>query len=303
MYRLRTVLPSVPAGPARRVAPIDGFTFAAHAGGVHKTVWMSALATLVLGSVGGCVSSPPAAPTALVQEMAPSGKLRAAINFGNPLLATRGTAGADPTGVSVDLARALAKRLGVPVELVPFTAAGLAVNAAKNAQVDIAFVAVDPARGADIGQTAPYLIIEGAYLVRENSPIRVNADVDRPGTRIVVGNASAYDLYLKREIKAATLVRAVTSPLVTDMMVSGNFEVAAGVKQQLQMDAARYPGLRLLPGRFMTIDQAMGMPKGRDAGLVYLRAFVEEMKASGFVAQEIARNQVDGATVAEAAKP
>ena len=272
-------------------------------------VWVAA--SFVMGVLGGCaVNAPPsvssaaqAPSSALVKEMAPSGKLRAAINFGNPLLATKSPTGGDPTGVSVDLARELAKRLGVPVELVPFTAAGLAVNAAKNAEVDIAFVAVDPVRGADIGQTAPYLIIEGAYLVKESSPIRMNTEVDRAGTRIVVGNASAYDLYLKREIKAATLVRASTSPLVTDLMVSGNFEVAAGVKQQLQMDAKRYPGLRLLPGRFMTIDQAMGMPKGRDAGLDYLKAFVEEMKASGFVAQAIARNQVDGATVAEAAKP
>ena len=269
------------------------------------SAWVPAASVVVLS---GCANTPPATTgvpspgqrpsEALVKEMAPSGKLRAAINFGNPLLATRSPSGGDPTGVSVDLARELAKRLGVGVELVPFTAAGLAVNAAKTAQVDIAFVAVDPVRGADIGQTAPYLIIEGAYLVKDSSPIRVNADVDRPGNRIVVGNASAYDLYLSREVKAATLVKASTSPLVTDLMVSGNFEVAAGVKQQLQMDAKRYPGLRLLDGRFMTIDQAMGMPKGRDAGLVYLKAFVEDMKASGFVAQAIARNRVDGATVA-----
>lgn len=250
----------------------------------------------------GCAAAPGAsaggATPALAKEMAPSGKLRAAINFGNPLLATRGVAGAEPTGVSVDLARELARRLGVPVELVTFTAAGLAVEAAKNAQVDIAFVAVDPVRGADIGQTPPYLIIEGAYLVRASSPIRVNADVDRAGTRIVVGRASAYDLYLSREIKSATLVRAPTSPLVTDMMVKDNYEVAAGVKQQLQQDAKRYPDLRLLDGRFMTIDQAMGLPKGREGGLAYLKAFVEDVKASGFVAQAIAANKVDGATVA-----
>ncbi len=249
-----------------------------------------------------CASAPgpsnAAVSPALVKEMAPSGKLRAAINFGNPLLATRGAAGAEPSGVSVDLARELAKRLGVPVEWVTFTAAGLAVEATKNAQVDIAFVAVDPVRGADIGQTAPYLIIEGAYLVRESSPIRVNADVDHAGTRIVVGRASAYDLFLSREIKAATLVRAPTSPLVTDMMVKDNLEVAAGVKQQLQLDAKRHPGLRLLEGRFMTIDQAMGMPKGREAGLAFLKSFVEDVKASGFVLQAIAANKVDGATVA-----
>lgn len=263
------------------------------------SVAVSGAAALALGACSAL--SPATLPppsSAVIKEMAPSGKLRAAINFGNPLLATRNPSGGEPTGVSVDLALELGKRLGVPVELVTFTAAGLAVQAAKNARVDIAFVAVDPARGADIGQTAPYLIIEGAYLVKEASPIRVNADVDRVGTRIVVGQASAYDLYLGREIKAATLVRAPTSPLVTDMMVKENYEAAAGVKQQLQQDAKRYPGLRLLEGRFMTIDQAMGLPKGREAGLAYLKAFVEDMKASGFVAQAIAANKVDGATVA-----
>jgi polar amino acid transport system substrate-binding protein len=259
-----------------------------------------------IGAVVFCISactalSPAALPVpspALVDEMAPTGRLRAAINFGNPLLATRSPSGGEPTGVSVDLARELGRRLGVPVDLVTFTAAGLAVQAAKNALVDIAFVAVDPVRGADIGQTAPYLVIEGAYLVKESSAIRANADVDRAGIRIVVGQASAYDLYLSREIKAATLVRAPTSPLVTDLMVKDNYEVAAGVKQQLQLDAKRYPGLRLLEGRFMTIDQAMGLPKGREAGLAYLKAFVEAVKASGFVAQAIAANKVDGATVA-----
>ncbi len=267
-----------------------------------RVVGMAAKGLAVALALSACASPPspsgPAVSPALVKEMAPSGKLRAAINFGNPLLATRGAAGGEPSGVSVDLARELAKRLGVPVELVTFTAAGLAVEAAKTAQVDVAFVAVDPVRGADIGQTAPYIIIEGAYLVKESSPIRVNADVDRAGTRIVVGRASAYDLYLSREIKAATLVRAPTSPLVTDMMVKENHEVAAGVKQQLQQDAKRHPGLRLLEGRFMTIDQAMGMPKGREGGLAYLKAFVEDVKASGFVAKAIVANKVDGATVA-----
>ncbi len=232
--------------------------------------------------------------------MAPTGKLRAAINFGNPILAVKDAATGQPRGVSVDLSRELARRLGVPVELVTFTAAGLVVDAVKADAVDIAFVAIDPVRGADMGQTPPYVVIEGAYLVRDGSPIRNNADVDRAGNRIVVGRASAYDLYLIREIKAATLVRAPTSPLVTDMMVAQNMEVAAGVKQQLQADAKRLPGLRLLDGRFMVINQAMGLPKGRDESLKYLTSFVEEMKASGFVAQALARHGIEGAAVAPA---
>jgi polar amino acid transport system substrate-binding protein len=134
--------------------------------------------------------------------------------------------------------------------------------------------------------------------VTKDSPIRSNAEVDREGVRVVVGAGSAYDLFLSRNLKNAKIVRAPTSPAVTDMFVAQKLEVAAGVKQQLEADARRIPGLRLLEGRFMVINQAMGTPKGREAGAKYLREFVEEMKASGFVAQSLARHSVDGASVA-----
>ncbi|MDW5444446.1 ABC transporter substrate-binding protein [Polaromonas sp. SM01] len=244
--------------------------------------------------MAACASAPPAP----VAELAPSGKLRAAINFGNPILAVKDPVTGEPRGVSVDLARELGKRLGVPVELVTFPAAGKVVEAVTAAQVDIGFVAIDPVRGAGMLQTPPYLVIEGAYLVRNESPIKSNAEVDRAGNRIVVGNGSAYDLYLTREIKHASLAKAPTSPAVTDLFLTQKLEVAAGVKQQLQADAQRLPGLRLLDGRFMVIQQAMGLPKGRDAGARYLTAFVEEMKASGFVAAALARHKIEGAMVA-----
>ena len=239
-------------------------------------------------------------PSAPVSVLAPLGTLRAAINFGNPILATKDATTGEARGVSVDLARELARRLGVPVELVPFAAAGKVVEAVKDAQVDVGFVAIDPVRGADMLQTPAYVVIEGAYLVKDSSPITNNAEVDRAGNRIVVGNGSAYDLFLTREIKAATLVKAPTSPAVTDLFVAQNLEVAAGVKQQLQADAKRLPGLRLLDGRFMVINQAMGIPKGREAGLKYVRDFVEEMKASGFVADALKRHRIEGAAVAAA---
>jgi polar amino acid transport system substrate-binding protein len=268
-----------------------------------RPVAVSVALAAMTALLGACALSPqPSAPAAVVREIAPSGQLRAAINFGNPILATRGSAGGAPRGVSVDLSHELGKRLGVPVELVTFTSAGQVVEAVKTRQVDIGFVAIDPVRGADMGQTPAYVVIEGAYLVPNASPIRSNAEVDRVGNRIVVGNASAYDLYLSREIKAATLVRAPSSPLVTDMLVAQNYEVAAGVKQQLQADAKRIPGLRLLEGRFMVINQAMGLPKGRKVALSYLTAFVEDMKASGFVAQALARHGIEGAAVAGAAR-
>ena len=255
-----------------------------------------ALAPVLCGLLAACASQPPA-PAA---ELAPIGKLRAAINFGNPILAVKDTASGEPRGVSVDLSRELGRRLGVPVELVTFTSAGKVVEAVKAAQVDLAFVAIDPVRGADMLQTPPYVIIEGAYLVRKDSPIKTNAEVDRPGIRIAVGNGSAYDLYLSREAKAATLVRAPTSPAVADFFLAQGLDVAAGVKQQLQADAQRLPGLRLLDGRFMVIQQALGLPKGRDAGARYLTAFIEEMKASGFVAAALARHGIEGALVAPA---
>ena len=144
-----------------------------------------------------------------------------------------------------------------------FNSAGSVVEAVKARQVDLAFVAIDPVRAADMEYTAPYVIIEGAYLVRNASPLQRNEEVDRAGTRVAVGRGSAYDLFLTRELKSATLVRAPTSPAVTDLFLAQNLEVAAGVKQQLEADAERVGGVRLLPGRFMVIEQAMGVPKGR----------------------------------------
>ena len=238
------------------------------------------------------------APPAARSELAPSGTLRAAINFGNPILATKDPATGAPRGVSVDLSRELARRLDVPVQLVTFEAAGKVVEALKSGAWDVAFVAIDPARAVDISYSPPYVIIEGAYLVRQDSPIRSNAGVDRDGVRVAVGAGSAYDLFLSRSLKQAKIVRAPTSPAVTDLFMAQGLEVAAGVKQQLEADARRIPGLRLLDGRFMVINQAMGTPRGRDAGAKYLREFVEEMKASGFVAQALERHGIQGASVA-----
>lgn len=267
---------------------------------LSTTALAAALQFFVLAYTGLASAADIVAPAA---ELAPTGKLRAAINFGNPILAVKDATTGEPRGVSVDLARELGKRLGVPVELVTFAAAGKVVEAVKDAQVDIAFVAIDPVRGADMLQTPPYVIIEGAYLVRNESTIKTNAEVDRAGNRVAVGNGSVYDLYLTREVKAATLLRAPTSPTVVDFFIAQNLEIAAGVKQQLQLDAKRLPGLRLLDGHFMVIQQAMGLPKGRDSSARYLTAFVEEMKASGFVAAALARHGIEGAAVAPRAAP
>jgi polar amino acid transport system substrate-binding protein len=229
-------------------------------------------------------------------ELVPRGTLHAAINLGNPVLARK--EGGELRGVSVDLSRELAKRLAVPLQFVVYESAGAVVFEAAAQAWDIAFVAVDPARGREMLQTNPYVNIEGAYLVAANSPIRSNDQVDRAGVRIAVGKGSAYDLYLSRTLKQAQLAHAPTSPAVTDLFVAQKLDVAAGVRQQLEADAKRLPGLRVLDGRFMLIQQAMATPNGRDAGLAYLNEFVEEMKASGFVAQALARHSIDGVAVA-----
>ena len=262
---------------------------------------MRRFASLMLASaalaLAGCAAPAPESQAAAIAELGSTGSLRAAINFGNPILATRGPSG-EPRGVSVDLAREAGRRLGLPVELVTFNSAGAVVEAVKARSVDLAFVAIDPVRGADMDYTAPYVIIEGAYLVRNASPLLRNDEVDRSGTRVAVGRGSAYDLYLTRELKAATLVRAPTSPAVTDLFLADNLEVAAGVKQQMEADARRVGGVRLLPGRFMVIEQAMGVPKGRLAAQAWLSRFIEEAKASGFVAAALQRHAIEGALVA-----
>lgn len=235
---------------------------------------------------------------------APTGRLRAAINLGNPILAGRAAATGEPQGVSVDLARAFGAGLGVDVELVVFDAAGKSVEAVTQERADIGFFAVDPLRATGITFTAPYVLIEGAYLVRNDSPLRENAEVDRAGHTVVVGQGSAYDLYLTRELRHASIVRAPTSPTVTDIFVEQGADVAAGVKQQLQADVQRLGGLRLLPGRFMVIEQAMGLPKRRgEVAATKLCRFIEEMKATGFVADALVRHGIEGVSVASTIRP
>ncbi len=256
----------------------------------------------------GCTTTPRTTPmtaelrTALAHSFAPTGTLRASINLGNPILANKTASTGEVFGVSVDLARALAAELGVAVELVVFGTAANSVDAVKTGRADIGFFAVDPLRSDGVRFSAPYVQIEGVYLVRQASALRDNGEVDRAGTTVMVGKGSAYDLYLTREIKAARLLRAASSPAVVDTFLAENADVAAGVKQQLQADAARLPGLRLLPGRFMVIEQAMGVQANRgDAAQQALHAFVERAKASGFVADALKRHGIQGALVAPAA--
>ena len=260
---------------------------------IATAVFVSACANALPGS------SPEVSLAGARNALAPSGTLRAAINFGNPILASRDAVSGEPRGVSVDLARALGRRLGVPVQWVLYEAAGKVVEGIQTGAWDIGFFAIDPVRATDTDFSPAYVDIEGSYLVPNTSSIAHNEDVDREGVRVVVGRGSVYDLYLTRELRRAKIVRASTSPAVTDMMVADRLDVAAGVRQQLEADAKRIAGVRVLDGRFMVIHQAMAIPKGRAAvGAAYLTQFVQEMKASGFVVQALQRNGIAGAAVA-----
>ncbi|HEY0381486.1 MAG TPA: ABC transporter substrate-binding protein [Candidatus Elarobacter sp.] len=236
----------------------------------------------------------------VAESLAPSGRLRAAINFGNPVLAQKESETGAPRGVSADLARELGRRLGVPVEFVTFDGAGSVVAALQAGAWDVAFLAIDPVRANEITFSAPYVLIEGTYLVPDASPLRVNDDVDQTGVRVAVGGGSAYDLYLSRTLRHAEIVRAATSADAMDAFLRDRIDVAAGVKQPVLAFAAKHPGLRVLPGRFMVIEQAVGIPNARGGGAAYVRAFVEEMKASGFVANALAASGRADATVAPA---
>jgi polar amino acid transport system substrate-binding protein len=236
-----------------------------------------------------------AAPPDAIRDLAPTGRLRAAINFGNGVLAQKGP-NDEARGITPDLATELARRLGVPVEFVRYEAAGKVFEGAKAGAWDIGFIAIEPVRAADIEFTAPYVIIEGTYMVRQDSPLKEIADVDKPGIRVSVGLNSAYDLYLTRTLKNATLVRAKVGGGAAgiELFVNEKLDATAGVRQPLENYAKAHPEMRVMAGAFQEIRQAMGTPKidgkARAAGAKYLAAFVEDVKASGFVAEALKRS-------------
>ena len=220
---------------------------------------------------------------------------------GNPVLAQKDPATGDLGGVAVDLARELSARTGLPLDLVGFESAGKMFEAARNDAWDVAFLAIDPGRAGEISFTAPYIEIEGTYAVPPGSLLGTIADVDREGVRVGVSAGSAYDLFLRRSLQHAQLVGAPNPNAAFALLVAGTVDVVAGVRQHLVANAGKLPGSRVHDGRFMAIQQALGIRKGRDAGLRYLREFIEDVKASGFVAQAIARAGVPGVSVAPAA--
>ncbi|MFG3042427.1 transporter substrate-binding domain-containing protein [Streptomyces sp. NPDC048330] len=230
----------------------------------------------------------------VVADLAPTGTLRASVNLGNPVLA-QGTPDA-PAGITVDLAREIAARLGTGVELLCFDAARKSFEAMAGGRADLCFLAVDPAREAEVAFTAPYVVIEGVYAVPRGSTLTDVAEVDAPGVRIGVKKGSAYDLFLSRTLAHATVVRGEEG---VDTFRDEGLEAGAGIRQPMTAYAAAHPEVRLLDERFMEIRQAVGTTVGRAPRTVaFLRDTVEELKANGFVADALRRSGQDAALAA-----
>ena len=260
-----------------------------------------AVASLLL--LTACSTAPrapetPSVSAALRSEFAPSGVLIVGVNYGNAVIVQKDPVGGDPRGVGAELARELARRLGVPISYVFYDNAGPMANAVKQGAWDVAMLAVDPARAEDIAFTAPYVIIEATYAVRKDSPLTRLDEFDRKGLRIAVGTKTAYELWLARNVKHAELVQYPTSKAAIDAFLAGKTDAAASVRQPLLAAASGDPGVRVIDGAFMTIGQASGVPKMRARAAKYLRDFIEEAKASGFVERKLRESGVDDATVA-----
>jgi len=240
----------------------------------------------------------------LRSEFAPSGTLVMGVNYGNIVHTQRDPNGGDPRGVAPELARELARRLGVPIRYVTYEIAGKLADDAKQGTWDLAFLAVDPARSKDIAFSEPYVLIQGSYLVRRDAPMKSVKDFDKPGLKIAVGLKSAYDLFLTRELKNAELVRYPTSQAAIDAFVEGKdgLGAAAGVRQPLVVAAKKDANYRVIEDSFMTIGQAAGVPQGRANAAKYLHDYIEEQKANGFVARKLAESGNGDATVAPAAR-
>jgi len=236
-------------------------------------------------------------------ELAGSGKLRAAINYGNPVLARKDASTGEFRGVTVDLSRELAHRLGVGAELVGYDTVGKLLAGLKANEWDVALLAYDPARAGDVSFTAPYMEVEVTYGVPEQSDARYVSQVDRPGRRIAVAEKNAADLFLSRNLKNASLVRGRDTRAAFALLKDGAADAFAANRQELEAAAGANPGLRIVEGRFTTIPHAAGVPARRDAAAAYLRAFVEDAKRTGLVQRAINESRIRGVVVAQEAKP
>ncbi len=240
---------------------------------------------------------------AIVQELAPQGKLRAAVNLLNFLLVSGRSESGEPTGVGPDMARTIADRLGVPLELVPYATPGELADAAADNAWDIGLIGAEPARAERITFSSAYVEIEATYMVPPGSNLQSIEDVDRPGVRIAVASRAAYDLWLKRHIQHATLVHADGFDATFEMFVRDGLEAMACLRPRLLSDAEKFPGARILPGQFTAVQQSIGTHKRNTQAAVYLQSFVNEAIETGLVARLIDKHQIRGLSVAPRIKP
>lgn len=240
----------------------------------------------------------PEPSSAARSELAPTGTLRAGLNMSNFLLTRTDPAAGKPAGVAADLAHELGRRLGVPVELVPYPNPGALADDAKSGKWDVGFLGAEPQRANEIDFTPAYVEIEATYLVPPGSPLKSIEDVDKEGIRIAVPTRSAYELYLTRTLKHAKLVHEKGADNALKRLIDDKLDALAGLRPRLITDQSNLAGSRILEGRFTAVQQAAGTPKGRSAGAQYLREFIEDVKASGLVAKTIEKNNIHGLTVA-----
>jgi polar amino acid transport system substrate-binding protein len=235
---------------------------------------------------------------AAIQDLAASGVVRAAINTANPVLARRAATGGELSGISVDIAREVGRRLGRPVKLIAYDTAGSVVDALARNEWDVAFLANEPARADRVVFSAPYVLIEGTYIVWQDAAMASAAELDREGIRIAVGQNAAYDLHLTRALKAAEIVRAPSASAALELFYHARPKAAAGVRQALETFAATKADVRVLPDAFLAIRQTVASPPGRNAGSAYLQTLIQDLKASGWICAALDRNGQHGVAVA-----
>lgn len=260
---------------------------------IHRLI--SSIAALILVGCAGIGAAPTQEAR---QALAPTGKLRVALQLGSPHNVVRDSRSGEMKGVGFDLGNELARRLGVPFEPVMYPSIGALLDAGKSGAWDVAFVGYSPAREKEWDFTALHMQVEFGYLVPAGSPISTMADVDRPGTRVAVQEKSQPDVFLSRTLKNAVIVRGPSLGGTLEMLKSGNADAIFSVKPSLFEASNNLPGSRVLEGRPGIDPHAMVMPKGRDPGLAYARRFIEHAKSDGLVQAAIERVGMRGATVA-----
>jgi len=263
---------------------------------------MLRIATGVIGLalLASCATTPQVSPAART-DLAPAGKLRVGINYGNVLFATLNPATGEASGIAVDLARELGRRMGVPVELIGYKSGGQLTTGLKSGAWDVAFLAYEQTREAEINFAAAFAEVDSTYLVPAGSKLRTIADVDREGVRIATSAKGGNDLFLTRTLKRAQLVRAATPEAALKLFVADRLDAYAGLRPRLVSEAGKLPGSRVLEDRYTVVRYSAATPRGREAGARYLREFVEDAIASGFVARSVEKNGVRGLTIPQAA--